>query len=72
MRKLVKQYGEPRVLITDKLGSYGSAKRNLIAGVEHRQHKGLNNKAEVSHRQVVSQTFGIRCVRSMLGADGTA
>jgi putative transposase len=51
MRKLVKQYGEPRVLITDKLDSYGSAKRNLIPGVEHRQHKGLNNKAEVSHRQ---------------------
>jgi len=51
MRKLVKHYGEPRVLITDKLGSYGSAKRNLIAGVEHRRHKGLNNIAEVSHRQ---------------------
>ena len=51
MRKLVKQYGEPRVLITDKLGSYGAAKRKLIPGVEHRQHKGLNNKAEISHRQ---------------------
>jgi len=51
MRKLVKQYGEPRVLITDKLGSYEAAKRKLIPGVEHRQHKGLNNKAEISHRQ---------------------
>ncbi|MEW7009074.1 IS6 family transposase [Lentilitoribacter sp. EG35] len=51
MRKLVKQYGEPRVLITDELGSHGAAKRQLIPGVEHRQHKGLNNKAEVSHRQ---------------------
>lgn len=51
MRELVKQYGEPRVLITDRLGSYGAAKRKLIPGVEHRQHKGLNNKAEVSHRQ---------------------
>lgn len=51
MRKLVKQYGEPRVLITDKLRSYSAAKRKLISGVGHRQHKGLNNKAEVSHRQ---------------------
>ena len=51
MRKLVKQYGEPRVLITDKLGSYGAAKRKRIPGVEHRQFKGLNNKAEVVHKQ---------------------
>lgn len=51
MRKLIKLYGEPRVLITDKLRSYGAAKRELTPGIEHRQHKGLNNKAEVSHRQ---------------------
>lgn len=43
MRKIVKRYGEPRVLITDKLGSYCAAKRNLIPGAQHRQHKGLNN-----------------------------
>ena len=50
LRKLVKRFGLPRVFITDKLRSYGAAKRQLIPGVEHRQHKGLNNKAEVSHR----------------------
>ena len=51
LTKLVKQFGLPRVMITDKLRSYGAAKRKLMPGVEHRQHKGLNNKAEVSHRQ---------------------
>ena len=40
----------PRVLITDKLASYGAAKREVMPGVEHRQHKGLNNRAENSHQ----------------------
>ena len=50
MRKLMKQYGTPRVMITDKLRSYGAAKRKLAPGLEHRSHKGLNNQAEVSHK----------------------
>jgi putative transposase len=35
---------------SDKLASYGAAKRDLLPGVEHRQHKGLNNRAENSHQ----------------------
>ena len=40
----------PRVLITDKLKSYGAAKREILSGVEHRRHRYLNNRAENSHR----------------------
>ncbi len=40
----------PRVVITDKLASYGAAMRVLLPGVEHRRHKGLNNRAENSHQ----------------------
>ncbi len=40
----------PRVLVTDKLKSYVAARKELIPGVEHRQHKGLNNSAELSHQ----------------------
>jgi putative transposase len=40
----------PRVLITDKLGSYGVAHRRLTSGVEHRKSKYLNNRAENSHQ----------------------
>src|SRR6266446_2131819 len=40
----------PRVIITDKLKSYGAAKREILPGVEHRQHKRLNNRAENSHQ----------------------
>jgi putative transposase len=30
--------------------SYGAAKEEIMPGVEHRQHKGLNNRAENSHQ----------------------
>ena len=40
----------PRVIVTDKLKSYAAAKREIMLGVEHRQHKGLNNQAELSHQ----------------------
>src|ERR687894_1600816 len=51
LRKLLKRRGRaPRVMITDELPSYGAAKRDLMPGVEHRRHKGLNNRAENSHQ----------------------
>ena len=40
----------PRVIVTDKLRSYGVAKRQLLPEVEHRQSRFLNNRAENSHR----------------------
>ncbi|MFD1625982.1 IS6 family transposase [Azospirillum griseum] len=51
LRKLLKKQGRaPRVLVTDKLKSYAAAKRAIMPGVDHRQHKGLNNRAENSHQ----------------------
>lgn len=53
MRKLLRSQGRaPRVMITDKLRSYDAAKRDLMPGVEHRSHKGLNNQAENSHQPI--------------------
>lgn len=40
----------PRVIVTDKLRSYGAAQRQLFPDVEHRQSRYLNNRAENSHR----------------------
>jgi putative transposase len=40
----------PRVMITDKLRSYGAARTKMGLRVEHRQHKGSNNRAENSHQ----------------------
>ncbi len=51
LRKLLKRQGRPpRVMVTDKLASYPAAKQELMPGVEHRRHKGLNNRAENSHQ----------------------
>ena len=50
-RKLLHVTGcRPRVIITDKLRSYAAAKRIVMPGVAHRQHRYLNNRAENSHQ----------------------
>ena len=50
-RKLLKnlQY-VPRVIVTDKLGSYQVAHRELPASAKHRRSKYLNNRIENSHQ----------------------
>lgn len=50
VRLLKKQGLTPKRIITDKLRSYGAAKRDVMPTVEHRSHKGLNNRAENSHQ----------------------
>jgi putative transposase len=51
MRRLLKSaVTPPRVMVTDKLRSYGAARAKMGLRVEHRQHKGLNNRAENSHQ----------------------
>ena len=50
-RKLLKKQGfVPRVIVTDKLKSHEAAKKQVMPRVEHRAHKGLNNRAENSHQ----------------------
>ena len=46
LKKLMKRWGMPRVLVTDKLRSYGVDVRDLCPGTDHRSHKGLNNRSE--------------------------
>ncbi len=51
LRKLLKGLCYvPRVIVTDKLGSYAAARREILPGVEHRQSRYLNNRCEVSHQ----------------------
>ena len=40
----------PRVIITDKLRSYGAARAEVLPSIEHRQQKYQNNRAENSHQ----------------------
>ena len=63
LTRLMKKQGmAPRRIITDKLPSYGAARRQVMPGVEHQSHKGLNNRAENSHlplrkRESIMQGF---------------
>lgn len=49
-QRLVAQFGEPRVVMTDKLRSYIKTIKTLAPDAYHRAHKGLNNAIDVSHR----------------------
>ncbi len=53
MRKLLKKQGcAPDELVTDKLGSYGAARRELGLSARHEQGLRKNNRAENSHQPV--------------------
>ncbi len=50
LRKLLKGLRDvSRLIITDQLKRDEAARKELIPGVEHRPHKGLNHRAALSH-----------------------
>ena len=55
----------PRVIVTDKLASYGAAKREILPGVEHRQSRYLNNRCEVLHQPTRRRERHMRRFRSV-------
>ena len=64
-RKLLKglQY-VPRAIITDRLGSYAAAKKELLPSVEHCQERWLNNRAENSHESTRERERRMRGFKS--------
>ncbi|MFC9949106.1 transposase, partial [Streptomyces prasinus] len=58
----------PRMVVTDTLRSYGAAHREVLPSVEHRCHKGLNNRAENSHQPTRQRERVIKGFRSVGGA----
>ncbi|MFE4416045.1 IS6 family transposase [Streptomyces sp. NPDC056821] len=68
-RKLMKKSRSvPRVIVTDKLRSYDAAHRHEMPSVEHRSHKGLNNRAENSHQPTRERERAMKGFRSVGGA----
>ncbi|WP_406500892.1 IS6 family transposase [Streptomyces sp. NBC_00846] len=68
-RRLLKETGTvPRVVVTDKLRSYSAAHREVMPSVEHRSHKGLNNRAENSHQPTRQRERAMKGFRSVGGA----
>ena len=64
-RKLLKGQGcSPNRMVTDKLPSYGAAKRDLMPSVIHCQERYANNRAEVSHEHTREQERQMRRFKS--------
>ncbi|MEP3332430.1 DDE-type integrase/transposase/recombinase [Sedimentitalea sp.] len=64
MTCLADELGPPSVVVTDKLRPYGVAKREIMPSVEHRFHKGLNNRPENSHQLTRRQERGRKKFKS--------
>ncbi len=58
----------PRVVVTDRLRSCRAAHREVMLSVEHRPHKGLNNRAENSHQPTRQRERAMKGLRSVGGA----
>ena len=63
-RMLMKHKGEPREIVTDKLGSYNVAHREFSGapspGTIHNMEKYANNRAELSHQPTRVRERGMR------------
>ena len=60
--------GEPRTIVTDKLGSYAAAHRELLPGGGHDTRRYANNRAELSHQPTRVRERGMRRFKSMFQA----
>jgi putative transposase len=69
LKRLLKKQGlAPKQMITDKLGSYSAARRQIMSHIKHLSHRGLNNRAENSHvplRKRERMMQGFRSVGSL-------
>ena len=64
-RRLLKAHGgEPRKMVTDKLGSYGIAHRELLPDAIHDTSRYANNRAELSHQPTRVRERGMRRFKS--------
>jgi transposase-like protein len=66
MRNLLRKHGfAPRLVVTDKLRSYGAAFRELHLTCRHRQGLRNNNRAENSHQVVRRRERKIQRFKSL-------
>ena len=49
LRKAMRKHGQPEVIVTDRLRSYGAALREIGAGARQESGRWANNRAENSH-----------------------
>ena len=60
--------GAPRTIVTDRLGSYAVARRELLPTAAHDTRRYANNRAELSHQPTRVRERGMRRFKSMVQA----
>jgi putative transposase len=61
VRRLLRSHGtSPRKIVTDRLGSYGVARRALMPGTIHSNDRHANNRADLSHQPTRARERGMR------------
>jgi putative transposase len=65
---LARHAGEPRTIVSDKLGSYAAARREVIPEAMHDTARYANNRVELSHQTTRVPERGMRRFKSMLQA----
>ncbi len=63
-RKMLKSQGTPRKIVTDKLRSYGAARKEVMPSAIHCQDQYANNRVEASHRYTRQQERKMRRFKS--------
>ena len=64
-RKMLKHQGQsPSRMVTDKLRSYGAARKEVMSSVVHCQDRSANNRAEASHQHTRQQENTMRRFKS--------
>ena len=58
----------PRTVVTDKLGSYAIARRELLPSAAHDTRRYANTRAELSHQPTRARERGMRRFKSMFQA----
>jgi putative transposase len=64
-RLLRRHNDEPRKIVTDKLRSYGVARREMLPEAIHDTSQYANNRAELSHEPTRVRERGMREFKSM-------
>ena len=64
LRKVMKRYGRPKVIVTDKLRSYRAAMKQIGIGDRQETGRWLNNRAENSHQPFRRRERGMGKFRS--------
>ncbi len=75
LARLMAQFSQPRVVITNKLRSYIKQIARQASGVDHPAHKGLNNRIVGNHRptrrreKIMRRVNSLRQAKRFLAAD---